>query len=195
MPTEPLLICASTQSRNRTRKHSGLSRVALPIGVSGHVAQSSPGWTRTTDPLFVGELFAASPQDHIVVVQWTHRELHLGLRDATPASSYWTMSPFSGLLPAEAVRLELTSELASPPVFKTGSSSSRMTSVLRLRKLESNQRPPGSEPGVTTNSNCSAVSLPYPRHAIRGHMVRRSFRGEGFEPSDNLLQRQAWHYH
>ena len=32
------------------------------------------------------------------------------------------------LLKAEAVRLELTSEMYSPPVFKTGSSSSRMTS-------------------------------------------------------------------
>ena len=43
-----------------------------------------------------------------------------------------------------------------PPVFKTGSSSGRMTSVCKLRELESNQRPPGSEPGVTTNSNYPA---------------------------------------
>jgi hypothetical protein len=34
------------------------------------------------------------------------------------------------------------------PVFKTGSSSGRMASV-KLRGLESNQRTPGSEPGVT----------------------------------------------
>jgi hypothetical protein len=34
--------------------------------------------------------------------------------------------------------------------------SGRMTSVCKLRELESNQRPPGSEPGVTTNSNCPA---------------------------------------
>ena len=44
----------------------------------------------------------------------------------------------------------------TPAVFKTVSSSGRMTSVYKLRELESNQRPPGSEPGVTTNSNCSA---------------------------------------
>ena len=31
-----------------------------------------------------------------------------------------------------------------------------MTSVCELRELESNQRPPGSEPGVTTNSNYPA---------------------------------------
>ena len=40
---------------------------------------------------------------------------------------------------AEAVRLELTSGCSPPPVFKTGSSSGRMTSVSRLRGLESNQ--------------------------------------------------------
>ena len=32
----------------------------------------------------------------------------------------------------------------------------RVSLITELRKLESNQRPPGSEPGVTTNSNCSA---------------------------------------
>jgi hypothetical protein len=31
-----------------------------------------------------------------------------------------------------------------------------VASVCKLRELESNQRPPGSEPGVTTNSNCPA---------------------------------------
>ena len=40
---------------------------------------------------------------------------------------------------AEAVRLELTSDIAPPPVFKTGSSSGRMASVIELRRLESNQ--------------------------------------------------------
>ena len=29
---------------------------------------------------------------------------------------------------------------------------------VKLRELESNQRPPGSEPGVTTSSNCPALS-------------------------------------
>ena len=69
--------------------------------------------------------------------------------------------------------------LAPPPVFKTGSSSGRMPSVSprKLRGLESNQRPPGSEPGVTTNSN-------YPgsfqsRDTLRPEEVR----GEGLEPS------------
>jgi len=40
---------------------------------------------------------------------------------------------------AEAVGLEPTSEFYSPPVFKTGSSSSRMTSI-ELQWQESNLR-------------------------------------------------------
>ena len=62
------------------------------------------------------------------------------------------------------------------PVFKTGSSSGRMTSVhsIKLRGLESNQRPPGSEPGVTTSSNYPGILL---RHRWCGKA-----RGEGIEP-------------
>jgi hypothetical protein len=60
---------------------------------------------------------------------------------------------------AEAVGLEPTSGPRPPPVFETGPSSSRMTSVRtgvdkKFRGLESNQRPPRSERGVTTTSNC-----------------------------------------
>jgi hypothetical protein len=51
--------------------------------------------------------------------------------------------------------------------------SGRMTSVCKLRELESNQRPPGSEPGVTTNSNCPAMSS-NPRLASLKHSVRES---------------------
>ena len=53
--------------------------------------------------------------------------------------------------------LEPTSGPRPPPVFKTGPSSGRMASVWafnRFRGLESNQRPPRSERGVTTSSNC-----------------------------------------
>ena len=62
------------------------------------------------------------------------------------------------------------------PVFKTGSSSGRMTSVhsIKLRGLESNQRPPGSEPGVTTSSNYPGIR--------RGYRSRVQARGEGIEP-------------
>ena len=66
-----------------------------------------------------------------------------------------------------------------PPVFKTGSSSGRMTSDCKLRELESNQRPPGSEPGVTTNSNYPAsFGKPRQRALVKvrnsKHSVRES---------------------
>ena len=43
------------------------------------------------------------------------------------------------LMKAEAVRLELTNGCSPSPVFKTGSSSGRMASIVKLRRLESNQ--------------------------------------------------------
>jgi hypothetical protein len=44
-----------------------------------------------------------------------------------------------------------------------------MTSVCELRELESNQRPPGSEPGVTTNSNYPAVFVVLKRSVRESH--------------------------
>ncbi len=119
-------------------------------------------------------------------MQWTHSELHRDFRHATPASSCWTMSPccerrfarkhapkdsnpdqlgwnqsccqlHQGRTILSGNRETRTHKSRSrPPVFKTGSSSGRMASDCKLRELESNQRPPGSEPGVTTNSNYPA---------------------------------------
>ena len=65
-----------------------------------------------------------------------------------------------GRVAAEAVGLEPTSGPRPPPVFKTGPSSGRMASVRlepEFRGLDSNQRPPRSERGVTTDSNCPGV--------------------------------------
>jgi hypothetical protein len=85
---------------------------------------------------------------------------------------------------AEAVGLEPTIRAWRTPVFETGPSSGRMTSSFsfnlpnctctKLRGLESNQRPPGSEPGVTTSSNCPAVNDSSSSNKVRG---------EGLEPS------------
>ena len=67
------------------------ARAALPPAYSG--CFSSPGGTRTPDPLLVREL--PSPLGYrTMLFQWTHRESHPDLRHATPASSCWTMSPF-----------------------------------------------------------------------------------------------------
>ena len=83
---------------------------------------------------------------------------------------------------AEAARLELAT-VQPAPVFETGSSSGRMTSVLnfQFRGLESNQRPPGSEPGVTTSSNCPGSHLHKATHDSR--RGSQSNRGAGFEPA------------
>src|SRR5690348_13077966 len=65
-----------------------------------------------------------------------------------------------GRLLAEAVGLEPTSGPRPPPAFKTGPSTGRMASVRlepEFRGLDSNQRPPRSERGVTTDSNCPGV--------------------------------------
>lgn len=59
--------------------------------------------------------------------QWTYRELHPNLRRAMPVSSCWTISPSF----RSGSRETRTRKRHLPPlVFKTSSSSSRMTSVL-----------------------------------------------------------------
>ena len=69
--------------------------------------------------------------------KWSDRESHPDLQRAELASSCWTMTPMR--FSAEAVGLEPTSGSQPPPVFKTGSSSGRMASVVKLRRLELNQ--------------------------------------------------------
>ncbi len=65
-----------------------------------------------------------------------------------------------------------------PPAFQAGSSPVRMASVdrIKFREVESNHRPPGSEPGVTTNSNCPG-SL-----SLRDKRCSHQVRGGGIEP-------------
>jgi hypothetical protein len=89
-------------------------------------------------------------------------------------------------LAAEAVGLEPTIRSGRTPVFETGPSSGRMTSLnLRIRRsqlrgLESNQRPPGSEPGVTYQQQLPrSVFCPL----INERPSVKTVRGEGFEPS------------
>ena len=65
------------------------------------------------------------PLDHGTVIKWTHWELHPDLKRAELVSSCWTMSPFAG--GSRGTRTHKSH--ARPTVFKTGSSSGRMTSV------------------------------------------------------------------
>ena len=128
MPTEPCVFCAP--SRSRTCNRSGLSRAALPVGVSGLVV---PDGLEPPLPGCRPGVVAAGPRDCLFSSGSRGTRTHNGV---------------------------------TAPVFETGSSSGRMTSV-KFRGLESNQRPPGSEPGVTTSSNCPGIGL-HKRHASLG---------------------------
>ncbi len=62
----PSHCVVSTQSRSRTCKHSGLSRAALPVGVSGHV---EPKWSRMElNHRFLDVSQASLPLDHGTVL-------------------------------------------------------------------------------------------------------------------------------
>jgi hypothetical protein len=90
------------------------------------------------------------------MLKWTHRELRPDFRHARPASSCWTMSPSlqsrrkpwdSNPQSAAADTCFQDRLLIQPDDFQVCDSS-------KFRGLESNQRPLGSEPSVTTSSNC-----------------------------------------
>ena len=117
------------------------------------------------------------PDDQDKLSQWTHPESHRGFRLATPASSYWTMSPFRDSKLASFTLLAWAERSASDRLlvesswcalasvsdrarlqYRLGNQSPDFHVWIELRELESNQRPPSSEPGVTTNSNYPAVS-------------------------------------
>ena len=75
------------------------------------------------------------PLDHgAAPVKWSHRELHPDFHRAEVASSFWTMTPKGGSRGTRTHKRHWP-----PPVFRTGSSSGRMASVFKLRRLESNQ--------------------------------------------------------
>ena len=120
MPTEPFVrVCPGQESNLQTR---GFKPSRSAVGVPGQVVPdgvepSSPGCGPGVVPLDHGTR------------KWTHRESHPNFRRARPVSSCSRDKP---VRKAEAVRLELTSGSQPPPVFETGSSSSRMTSVTKV---------------------------------------------------------------
>ncbi len=151
LPTEPI----SAQGRSRTGIRAGLSRAALPVGllrqvVPDGVEPSFPGCDPEVVPLDHGPMFC---------VESTHRELHPNLQRAELASSYWTMSPSNLASGSRGTRTHKRREAATcfqdrllirPDDF-------RSCRTKKLRELESNQRPPGSEPGATTSSSYPGI--------------------------------------
>jgi hypothetical protein len=131
LPTEPCCLRASTQSRSRTCKRSGLSRAALPVGVSGPDVSIKVvlDGIEPSFPACKTGVVAVGPQDRIV------------------SAEVEGLEPPSG----RAADCFQNSVLIQSDDFRP-----------KLRELESNQRPPVSETGVTTNSNypasfCSAL--------------------------------------
>ena len=95
-------------------------------------------------------------------------------------SSCWTMSPNVRRQRAEAVGLEPTSGMFPPPVFKTGSSSSRMTSVNNAAGVGIEPTPPGSEPSIATSSDYPAIGV---RQMTRPRLRCSQIAGAGIEPA------------
>ena len=103
------------------------------------------------------------PLDHgtVYCVEWTHRELHPNLQRAELVSSCWTMSPLHLASGSRGTRTHKRREAATcfqdrlliqPDDFRSCRSK-------KLRELESNQRPPGSEPGATTSSSYPGIKF------------------------------------
>ena len=77
-------------------------------------------------------------QANLYFFQLTHTTAPV-LNDLPSLNGTGRVVAFLSTPKAEAVGLEPTSGITPPPVFKTGSSSGRMASVVKLRRLESNQ--------------------------------------------------------
>jgi hypothetical protein len=122
---------ASAQTRSRTSNRAGLSRAALPIGVSGH-SLIVPDGVEPSFPVCKTGVVAVGPRD--CSFKWTHWESHPDLKRAELVSSCWTMSPSrrkpwdSNPQVACATDCFQDSVLIRPDDFR-----------LKLRELESNQ--------------------------------------------------------
>ena len=84
--------------------------------------------------------------------------------------------PLAYLGEAEAVGLEPTSGFEPPPVFKTGPSSSRMTSTRRSSGGWNRTN------GLLGQSQASLPAATAPDHFISRHVTSQKVRGEGVEP-------------
>ena len=72
----------------------------------------------------------------------------------TPRTHPLTALAQAGVEPAKSRRFELRRFSICVPCLRT---SRRLACEAKFRGLESNQRPPGSEPGVTTSSDCPGM--------------------------------------
>ena len=163
----------------------------------------------------------SSPLDHGINRKWTHRESHPNPRFAGPMSSCWTMSPscFSSPsgsrgtrthkrdAPAACFQPDLATAVRLHPRYRSAANlaSGRMTSVVKLRELESNQRlrgqSPASLPAATIPQEGQVLrvkcQVPEKRFASSSfwHLTLDSslfaldsFAGAGIEPADSWFK-------
>ncbi len=149
----------------------GLSQAALPDWRAW--ASQWPRMESNHASLGVGQ--ASLPLDHGAVFSGTTGSRSADFQRAEPASSCWTMTPRSGSRGTRSAQ----AAFMPPPVFKTGSSSGRMTSA----------RQKGSGGWNRTNDLLvqSQTSLPTAtapdRVFYRDTILAQQARGEGIEPS------------
>ena len=152
------------------------SRSAVGVPGPGFDLQMIPDGLEPSLPGCRPGVVAAGPRDRVAsnthYEKWTHRESHPDLRFAGPASSCWTMSP---CLSAEAVGLEPTNGFHPPPVFRTGSSSGRMTSISCGGWNRTN--------ALLVQSQALLPAATTPQCSLQSEtVVIRKVRGEGVEP-------------
>jgi hypothetical protein len=132
VPTEP---CA--QTRSRTSNRAGLSRAALPVGVSGRCVSVVPDGLEPPLPGCRPGVVAAGPRDYVFVLRSGSR----GTR---------------------------THNGVTAPVFETGSSSGRMTSVYQVAGAGIEPTPERSERPVLPLDDPASIT---------------KVRGAGLEPA------------
>jgi hypothetical protein len=146
-------------------------RRALRAAPRGRIFEcSSPGWTRTTDRHFVRVL--PSPLGHR-----TRKMSNVESRISNRSGSRETRTRNGVIRTCFRDRF-----LIRPDDFRYSRTGLPTRPLEQFRGLESNQRPPGSEPGVTTSSNCPGITFPSLRHTFL-RAVRSQVRGAGFEPA------------
>ena len=152
------------------------------VGVPG---RSSPGRTRTTVGLGVGRM--SLPLDHGTDVSssgLTGNRTRIS-RLAEPVSSCWTMSP----LQSKRKPWDSNPQAAQvpPPVFKTGSSSGRMTSVDNAFKSSGGWNRTN---GLLVQSQASLPTATAPDRVVSRHSCVPEF-GEKDSNLHHLVQSQA----
>jgi hypothetical protein len=143
-----------------------------------------PDGVEPSFPVCKTGVVAVGPRD----CQWTHWESHPDLKRAELVSSCWTMSPLRRK-PWDSN----PKSLSRPTVFKTASSSGRMTSVLSCGSWNRTDIKTfrASRPTVRRSRKCIFFLLPPCAHMPSGHVCSVASSGGRNRTYGLLIQSQA----